>query len=615
VLTLRLVPPALIALALLAPAARAGVSPGASLDGPSPDILALGGVALAKDATGAAVYVKRDGGVPHVFAALLANGSWSPPQRVDPGVSGAATQPVVAAGTGGRVAIAFISGGTLYGTAHPAGPGAFTAPQAIAAANSNPSLAMGVSGAAYVSYTAPGPGGSDVRAARLDRTATSFTPLPDALNGSPASKAGDGAKRSRVTVAADGTGLVAWGEDGGDGRTHVIIRRVFGLNLSNLPHDVTLDQLAGHAGFSADSPDVGIQDDSSYAWVAYRQSFDAGLGVSVSRVIARELIGSELQPPSAADGLAFTPGDGAERPSIAINPSGDGLIASQLSASRQVIGSANAGTGFTPGQRINAADAARPPLPLAVLSRNNDGLVAFVPDAGSIQARLFDQGTPADQIQLSRPDYGPLDATSGLSAAADDHGNVIVGYLPGDAANRRVAIAAVVSPPGRFSGLTTEHYVRFARPLLTWAESKDTWSPLSYKVLVDGKLVGTTAATSFQVPAPIPDGVHHWQAIAVDSLGQETPAPVRRLRIDATPPRAQIVIKGAQRSGSTLTFSVRGKSPSGIADVHWDFGDHAKGGGRRSSHRFGRSGRFVVRATVINGAGNHAVVKRTLHIK
>src|SRR5919112_916348 len=96
--------------------ARADFFPGETLDGPSADIVRLGDVDVARDGTGAVVYVKRDGGTEHVFVSRLVGGVFRGPERVDAGLDSAGGQPVVAASDGGRLAIAFINGGTLFAT-------------------------------------------------------------------------------------------------------------------------------------------------------------------------------------------------------------------------------------------------------------------------------------------------------------------------------------------------------------------------------------------------------------------------------------------------------------------------------------------------------------------
>src|SRR2546421_12761241 len=83
---------------------------------------------------------------------------------------------------------------------------------------SNPSIDMSINGVAYVTFTAPGSSAADVRAARLERKATTFTVLPQALDVNPAHDAGEATKRSKVAVSADGSAVAVFGETGDDGR-------------------------------------------------------------------------------------------------------------------------------------------------------------------------------------------------------------------------------------------------------------------------------------------------------------------------------------------------------------------------------------------------------------
>ena len=77
---------AALACAALAPAwARAAISDTQLIDGPSADVLDVGGVAMTEDGTAGIVYRKRVDGRAHVFAALFRDGAWGAPRRVDAG--------------------------------------------------------------------------------------------------------------------------------------------------------------------------------------------------------------------------------------------------------------------------------------------------------------------------------------------------------------------------------------------------------------------------------------------------------------------------------------------------------------------------------------------------
>src|SRR5271167_1097895 len=64
----------LLIVGTLASPAAALIRPAVTIDGPSSDILSLGGVAMAPDGTGGLVYLRQDQGEPHVFVSRFING-------------------------------------------------------------------------------------------------------------------------------------------------------------------------------------------------------------------------------------------------------------------------------------------------------------------------------------------------------------------------------------------------------------------------------------------------------------------------------------------------------------------------------------------------------------
>ena len=226
---------------------------GTAIDGPSADIQSLGDLDVARDGTGALTYVKRVDGVDHVFVSRLIDGAFQAPEQIDAGLGGAGAQPVVAASDGGRLVVAFVSGGGVFAAVRPAGAPGWAATQQIAASGSDPDVDMSINGVAYLTWST----GGDVarRPARAQRHR--FNAIPGPLDIDPAETAGTGTGRSKVAVAADGIATVVWGEAG-----HVYGRRIFELRLSTAPQDL---------GDNADAPDISSEDDSSFAWVVFRQ--------------------------------------------------------------------------------------------------------------------------------------------------------------------------------------------------------------------------------------------------------------------------------------------------------------------------------------------------------
>ena len=112
-------------------------------------------MSIARDGTGGLVYLKQVAGVQHVFVSALIGGSFQTPVQVDPGL-GASSQPVIAAGNGGVLLIAFVSGGELYVVDRPGASSGFAAPAGLAAGASNPAISITNFSKAYLAFAAGG---------------------------------------------------------------------------------------------------------------------------------------------------------------------------------------------------------------------------------------------------------------------------------------------------------------------------------------------------------------------------------------------------------------------------------------------------------------------------
>jgi hypothetical protein len=604
---------AALALALTAAApARAGffVQP---LDGPSADIQSLGGVDVARDAGGAVVYVRRDGGVDHVYAQRFFAGRFAAPERLDPGLAGPSSQPVVAAAEGGRIAVAFVNAGTLYGVVRPAGAAAWGAPTALDGAGnvSNPDIDMGISGVAYVVYAR----GADVAAVRLDN-GVAWSGVPAPLDLAPAHAAGNtAATHPRVGVGADNVAVAVWGEEGDDGRTHVYERRIFGTAPSAYPAEASVDSLAGTAGGPADSADLDVEYDSSFAWVVFREVIGGH-----SRALARRLAGLTFDPPVALDALPTPSGEGGVAPRIAMTGTGQGLAFAGRDASFQTIGSVLDLDMWAPG-RVDSVGSASTPVGVPAVGENFEGVLAWwrtntAGTPGEMRARAFtpEPNTFAPEAVISSPDLGGVDPALGIDASADRAGNAVIAFIQGSGADRRLVASLYDRPPGRGLGLTTDHWQRTARPRLRWRPADDLWGPVTYSLLIDGQSVATTAATQLIPTARVPDGQHTWQLLTTDLHGQQTPGKARPLRIDTRKPRLRVRRRG-RKVTVTATDGARARA-SGVVGLTIAFGDGARSSASRGSvtHAY-RPGKWRLRATARDAAGNVATVTKRLRIK
>lgn len=612
----------LAALALVPASAHADVGRfvlGEPIDGP---VTALGDLSVARDGTGAVVYVKPDGGVDHVFISRLDGGAWQAPERLDGASPAPGSQPVVSAGDGGSLAIAFISGGSLVTLVKPASNQGYSAPQLLASPAVNPAIDLSVNGVSYVSFTVPnGGGGGDVVVARKERKSTTFTTIPAPLDIDPARQAGIGTGRSRVAVAADGVALVVWGEAG-----RVFARRAFEQRLSAAPQDATADSAGPTPGGAADLPDVDVQDDSSFAWVTYRETFFDAAG-GHQRAVARRLVGSAFDPPAIADGIGgFPSADSISGPPrVDINGRGDGYLASAGTGTAYgaVIKDKKLNPGVPLGPTVGSLG-----LSVAATDENGDGLVAWQNADQTIHARAYTNRRASRVVQTPQPDAalsgiqaGASDASDGLQAAADRAGDVAVAFVQGPPGQRALRVGSFDRAPGPFRLSSGTSYRNVAASPLKWSQSFELWGPLTYAVEIDGRIVGTTAATALAVPG-LPDGVHRWRVIATDRRGQVTATGRRTLRTDATPPRATVTLSGTRRRGQAVGVTVRptdagraGRPASGVGRVEIAWGDGSRTAARRGTHRYRRSGRVTVRVSVRDKANNVLVVRRSITIR
>jgi PKD domain len=585
-----------------ASAAPAKFFPADAIDGPSADVLRVGDVDVARDGSGAVAYVKRDGGVEHVFVSRLVNGAWQAPERLDPGLGTPAADPAVAASDGGKLVIAFTSGGQLFYVVRPVGANAWPAPVAGPAPAATPSVDMSINGIAYLVWA----GGGDVHGARLERNAATFTQLPAPLDIDPNATAGEGTGRPKVVVAADGIATAVWGEGG-----HVYARRMFELRASTAPQRLDVDSFGGQPGAGADQPDIDTEDDSSFAWVVFRQA----LGDGSAHVLARRLRGSLFDDPVDV-GPAGESGSG---PSIDLNGRGDGLVGTRGAGTGTAFADSLQLDTFSPVVTLgNPSGVDAQPQP--AIAEGGDGVVAWMEGTSAsdafVRARAFSKGKTGDEARLSNPDFGPVDPGAGFDAAANRAGDVVVVFVQGTGDQRRLVAGSYDRSPGTFVANTTEHWRNSAQPKLSWGSSFELWGPPTYVVTVDGQPVGQTTATSLAPSQPIADGVHRWQVAATDRRGQVTKTKTRVLRVDATAPKVTLRTSGAPKAGKTLTLTAKASDTggSGVTSVAYTFGDGSRTVVARTVKHVFRRGTFTVSVVAKDRAGNVATVKKRIRV-
>jgi hypothetical protein len=574
----------LLVLAAAPAAAHAGWFVADPIDGPG-DIERVA-VDFSRQGAANVLYVKRDAAGARVWHSGLVGGAWVAPA---PASGPGATDAVVASGEDGRVAGAWVENGIVFGSLL----GKVTTQLSGGGGASGLSIDLGVNGDAYAVWSQNG----DVRAARLKGETWETVPLP--LDVDPSKAAGEGASRPRVVVAADGSALVVWGEAHADGTTHVYARRIYGMTLSALPQDATLATVPGQLAGSADSPDVDVEFDRSYAWVVFRQDFGGR-----TRTIARRLRASTFEPPAVLDG----DGEGTD-PHVSISGGGDGFAVSAGSGA-SVIGTPVTDDGPLPSGRVDTLGGASNPV--VAFSDRSDSAVAWLSGAEA-RGRLAPADSPfGPEAVLSRPELGAV-VPGSLAASADRVGNVAVAMLQGAPGARHVTVALHDLPPSRPVVTGVRKYSP-RRPLVRWTPGLDFVGPQTYRVLVDGREAGTTRRTKLRLP-PQRRGRHRIQVVGIDQRGQAAPSRVKPTLVDPKRPKARV---GTMRSGRTVRLSVRardGRRGTGIDRIRTDWGDGRKDSwGASPVHRYRRGGRFTITIRVRDRAGNVTVKRTTVRV-
>lgn len=614
------------AAALAAPAPAQVPEPAApvTIDGPSSDIVGLSGMSVARDGTGGIAYVKQVLGTPHVFVSRLVDGSFQAPEQVDGGLIGSSSQPVIAAGNGGLLLVAFINGGQLYVVSRPSTSAPYGGAVALADGASNPAIAMTNFGKAYLAFAVAGAGGHDVRAAYYYGGSWSLEPAP--LDAVPDADAGADTGRPAVAAATDGVGILAWGESG-----HVYTRRVWGTSPSVVFEQADVASLGGGSEVGADRPAVAVGGDSSYVEVAFHEVLSRG-NQNQSRVLARLLQGSQFNGASAADGVTGTGPGGAVDPNVVMGEFGHGLVTAVHDDSGQLFAELLGTNGFAVGKiRLDSLDNTAAPQPVATMAGASTDLVAWQQNGGpgtpaEIRARYSADGFSfGPELVVSSPVPGPTNATAGLAAAGDFSGNAALAWVQGTGDSTQIIADQLYQPPSAFAATAKFRYVRSARPVLSWSQSRDHWGPVRYAVTIDQAQIYQTSGTSLLVPGLLGNGPHTWLVTASNPVGLAVSTQAARVWVDTVPPVIQLTVTGVRRVGRTVRMSVTASdSPpsvppggaSGVASVVIRWGEGKSLRIRHSlSHVYTHPGAYKLSVVAVDRAGNRATLVREVQIK
>jgi hypothetical protein len=631
-------------LLLCAATAQAEISPVTPIDGPSSEIVELGGAAMAADGTGGIVYRKRVEGRDHIFVAQYVEDKWNPPQRVDVGEKFESSFPAIAAGEGGRLLVVWANhyssttDGLFSATIDP-GSGGFQPPIPVdlnigQATGTYPSVAMDLSGDAYVSYrvitavsgpsTPNIPSGyvqDEIRMAHFD--GQYWTSFGQPLNRDAAQPVLQPTALNSPQVAIDltGEGLLAWQEPDDNFINRIYARRIFGLVPGNIL-DVSPTTYDGHPlNGAADELSVDFAGFGEGA-IAWRQEPAPGSGFSHPRVFVSE-IPSSFSPKGSAFG-AVKPVDG---PAASEGPP-EGVGSLSMAVDAEGAFDVGYGTGDQSFDGNGSETAVGTPIRLdtgsevpgnPVLTRADDGALAAawkvqVHGAGGVAVleRRAD-GTPNRAI-VAAPHGG---AVQQLDLGVSHRGDAIFGFMQGSGANAQIAAVVVRAPPGEFVTDAPNGWIKAARIPLQWEVPLAGAGKITYSILVDDReVVENISGDEYLLNREqLPDGVHSIQVEATDSLGQVVDSVPGTIKVDRTPPRVRLHVSGANVTVS-LNDGPKGEvSGVKLGSVKVSFGDGRSGGGRKTlRHSYSRAGTYTIVVSAADNAGNKMTAHKVVRV-
>lgn len=624
--------------------AQAEISPVSPLDGPSPEIVELGGAAMAADGSGGIVYRKRIEGRTHIFVAQYVEGKWNAPQRVDVGEKFESSFPAISAGEGGRLVVVWANhyssttDGLFAATIDPGSP-SFQAPVPVdlnigQATGTYPSVAMDLSGDAYVSYRVitavsgpstpnipPGYVQDEIRMARFDgqywtslgqplnRDIAQPVPQPTALN-SP-----------QVAIDMTGEGLLAWQEPDDSFVNRIYARRIFGLVPGDIL-DVSPSSYDGHAlNGPADELSLDFAGFGEGA-IAWRQEPSPGSGFAHARVFVGE-IPSSFSPKGAAFGAAkpVEGPPGGEGPAEALGAlsmavDAEGAFDVGFGAGDQSFDSGGSETVVGTPIRLDTGSEV-PGAP--VLTRADNGALAAawkvqVHGAGGVAVleRRAD-GTPNRAI-VAAPHGG---AVQQLMLGSSHRGDAIFGFMQGAGANAQIAAVVVRAPPGEFVTDAPNGWIHATRVPLQWEVPLAGAGKITYSILVDDReVVENLSGDEYLLNREeLPDGAHTIQVEATDSLGQVVDSVPATIKVDRTPPRVRVRVRGASVTVRVNDGAKGEASGVKLESVKVSFGDGRSALGHATfRHAYARRGSYAIVVSASDNAGNKATVHELVRV-
>jgi hypothetical protein len=628
--------------------ARAIILPAKTIDGPSEDIVGFGGAAMAEDGTGGLVYLKRVGGVPHVFVSRYAGGAWQAPMQVDGGQPFAASWARIGAAEGGELILVWATpfatehghpvyellGAELSPGSREFGQPVLVDPNIGEGTGTSPDLAVSSTGQADVVYRAvsfsstvpllrPTDVVESVRAASFtgERWVSLGTVNRDpGLSMRPPTEA----NAPQVALGPTGNGVVIWQEPEASGVARIWARRIFGQSL-NYVMPVTATAYNGvPITNDADAPAVAISK-LGQAEVAYRQPWATGSPLPGPRIFLNtlsdgesesgaEFLGATIADPAVAGGRLASVG----RPSVDIDERRETRLLYDSNGSPRIVErsdkgaltQSSLGTPFTGSLLRPAGELAS----ASVISPEAGGVSAWPSsDALGRPGVGVREDFPNGAVQTALLSGGAGGPIGELAVGRSGLGDGLVAFQQGPVGDAAIVGAQVTAPPAPFAVTLPKTWVRPSKLHVAWAPGESANGPLTYQAVLDGRSVGSTQsglAYAFP-PHSLSTGTHDIQVLATDIFGQQVLAPRSEVKVDGSPPLVTL-----SRRGRKLVVEVRDRA-SGLVpgSVHVSFGDGATAAHHRSAgHDYARGGTFTVYVTARDRAGNRVTFRRRVRV-
>jgi PKD domain len=638
-----------IVLATHAQPVGAVILPAQTIDGPSEEIVGFGGVAMAPDGTGGAVYLKRVDGVPHVFVARFAEGRWQAPIRVDTEEPFAASWPRIGAAEGGELIVTWA---TEYALTPPPeekpryemlgaelSPGGERLGRAILvdrniheATGTNPELAVSSTGQADLVYRVveeerlgvvtlhPGDVIETVRAAHFD--GMRWTNLGAVnRNTGVAMRPPTEANAPRIAIGPTGAGLVVWQEPELNGVARLWARRIFGTSLDY----VMPVSAASYNGVpimdDADAPSVAVTW-LGQADVAYRQAAGPSSPLPGPRIFLNvlpngestsgaEFLGAGVADNAVSGGKAASIGP----PSIDIDEKEDLRLLYDANGTPRVVEGDD--HGLTGALSLGPSVAGSEIATVSVMNPNGGGLSAW-PSANAQGAPAVGvrEDFPGGAVQTGLVSGGAGGEVAELAVGRSGVGDGLVAWRQGPLGNAAIVAAPVTAPPAELLLSVPKGWVKPTEAVVSWQPALSADGPLRYTIVLDGQRQATpVASSSLRLdPLGLSSGKHTVQLLVTDIDGQSTLSKAVTLHVDGTAPLVQIA-----RARHDQGVSVRVRDPyTAIAthDVIVNFGDgHQARGHTRFVHRYTHGGIYRVVVEVRDKLGNAAVIRRWVSVR